>query len=265
MGTKLISHKYILLFILLIAAAVLWPTINNDVLLWDDESYITNNELIKELSTGQISNTFSTVQVNGTYAPLSIVSWSLDYFITELNPSTFHWHNLILHLLNIVLVYLIIQGLFKDKLVTFITTMLFAIHPMHVESIAWISGRKDLLYSLYFLLAILSYQQFSKSETRKLFWLTVCFIMACLSMFAKGMAITLPAVLILIDYLDQRLDRKRMLQKIPFVIVSISFLAVGMLAQKEGQALDLNTQSVGSGFLIAASGLTNYLYQLVVP
>ena len=101
------------------------------------------------------------------YHPVTTLSFALEYRFARLNPFIYHFDNLILHLLNILLVYLFIKLLSGNKIIAFVVALLFGIHPMHVESVAWVAERKDVLYACFFLLSMIFYIKFIKAKVEE--------------------------------------------------------------------------------------------------
>ncbi len=260
------KHIGLLVGLVLITLA-LYPTLNNGMLFWDDHAYILENELAHSLSTDNIKNAFSTSSVNSNYHPLTHLSWAVDYSINGKGPGLFHLHNLLLHLLNSILVYLFIFLLSKNTKIATVAIILFGLHPMHVESVAWISARKDLLYSFYFLLAMIVYSLRYRGNRKAIYYLTGAYLCFLLSLLSKGMAITLPLILLAIDYYHHQKDWKKLvLEKIPFIITALFFAYIGYLGQGEGQALnDLEEVSFIKRIFVASYGVVFYIIKLFIP
>jgi len=207
--------KYFLPFVLIVTAIVFINTLHNNFVNWDDDSFILNNPIIKHLNWINIKNIF--LNFHGTEFPLTILSYSVEYKLFGLNPFSFHFINYILHLLNVLLVYIFIKRLTGKSWIAFITSLFFGIHPMHVETVAWISERKDLLYSFFFLLSLNSYCKylFSENKSFNLLWSFLWFL---LSLFSKPAAACLPFVLLLIYYYhNKKITKKAIISILPFV------------------------------------------------
>src|SRR5689334_16758099 len=152
------SNYWLYLAPVLIFTFVLFlPMFSNGFTNWDDVLYVTQNPLLKNLDGEGIKAIFSAPVVSN-YHPLTILSLALNYQVGELSPANYWVTNLLLHVLNTGLVFLMIYLLSKgNHLVSAFVALLFGIHPMHVESVAWISERKDLLYTLFYLAALITY------------------------------------------------------------------------------------------------------------
>lgn len=266
-GNKNPQSKWIWIFIILILTFITFsPSLNYSFTSWDDPLYVTENELIKSLSIENIKNIFSiknNVALN--YHPVTIVSLAIDYHFSKLKPYHYHFTNLIIHLLNTLLVFIFIYRLTKGKLITALfVSLFFGIHPMHVESVAWISERKDVLYTFFFLSALITYLKYL--ETKKLNYIIFTIFLFILSLLSKAMAVVLPVVLILIDYYNGRkFSWKIIIEKIPFLILSllIGILAMNIQAEKAIASYETFTlfQRISFGFY----GFFNYIFKLFLP
>ena len=143
--------------ILIITFIVFSPSLKNGFTNWDDNVYVPENNLIKSISSENIKKMFDTQNhVSLNYHPITILSLAIDYKISQYNAKTFHLTNILFHLFNTALVFSFIFLLSDKKLmVAVITSILFGIHPMHVESVSWIAERKDVLYVFFFMLSLI--------------------------------------------------------------------------------------------------------------
>jgi hypothetical protein len=139
--------------ILLLTYFVYQPSLDNAFTNWDDDYYVTQNALVAQPTLKALI----TEPSGGNYHPLTMASLALNYAISGTNAVSYHWLNLLLHLANTALVFLFIRKLTGGRLwTTVVTALFFGIHPMHVESVAWIAERKDVLYALFYLLLLLA-------------------------------------------------------------------------------------------------------------
>ena len=201
---------------------------------WDDPTIVTQHVAIRSLNWEHLRVIF-TETVGKLYVPLTSLSFALDYQIWGRHPFGYHLTNLILHVANTLLVLAIIHHILAGRHpravgVALVTAALFGIHPLHVESVAWVTERKDVLFALFYLLALRAYLAWTTDHTRAAYWACFgCFIAATL---AKSTAVTLPVVLWLIDYFWARRTAWR--EKIPFFAVSILIAAITCVAQAGG-------------------------------
>ncbi len=249
---------------IVITGIAFYPSLFNGWTNWDDEVYVLNNENIKEFSWGQIKYWFTEYH-HGNYHPLTMISYMIEYNIAEFNPSIYHFTNYILHLLNTGLVFFFIFKLIGRKEVAFITSILFGVHPMHVESVAWISERKDLLYALFYLGSLLVYLSYKhSSDWKKYFVLLLLFLGSLLS---KSAAVVLPVVLLLIDYFQGRkLTIKLFVEKIPLFGLSIVFGILAIKSQNATEAIaSFDTFTTTQRALFAGYGSMVYIAKSIWP
>lgn len=214
------SNALFVLIIVFLTALVYSSAVNNGFTSWDDNHYVTGNRFIKDFSGEDLIKLWTErTGMGGTR--LTLTSFMIDYHLWGLNPKYYHLENIVWHILNALLVYFLILKLFKNRKISFITAILFAIHPMHVESVAWISARKDVLYTFFLLVCLhtyIAYIQKKRFLLKGLLWLafTISFI---LSWHSKFSAVAIPALLFLIDYvLKRRLTVWLILEKLPILL-----------------------------------------------
>lgn len=170
------SLTFILFGIVLLTLIIYSNSLNNDFLTnWDDKRYVVENNDIKGLSWQNIKNIFSNFYM-GNYQPLSVLSYALEYKFFGLNPAAYHTTNLFFHLLNTILVFYFIYLLSYSTISASIVALLFAIHPMHVESVAWIAERKDLMYACFYLGSLICYLYYLK-KGYQFKYLFICFLL----------------------------------------------------------------------------------------
>ena len=137
-----------------LTAVCLWPMLKNEFTNWDDEFYVINNPLLRGPQWKRI---FSE-QVLGNYHPLTILSYAFNFAISGLDPFPYLLVNYLFHIVNTLLVFYFIWNISgKNKLIAAFVALVFGIHPMHVESVAWVAERKDVLYTFFFLLSLIQY------------------------------------------------------------------------------------------------------------
>lgn len=269
---KSLDNFFILtgLVIILVTSAIYFKSLDNQFTNWDDKDYITINKDIRTLHNDSIGytlkNTF-TSYVMGNYHPITMLSYGLEYHCFKLNPKPYHITNLIFHILNSLLVFSFIWLLTKQKWTSFFTSILFAIHPMHVESVAWISERKDLLYTFFLLITICCYLRYSNSKKKKTLLYLITIIMFLLAVLSKAMAVTIPFVFILIDYFkDGKITLKTFIEKTPFFIGSVLFGIIAIAAQKSSNSIgDLGYHTIFEKILFSCYGIVMYLWKLLFP
>ena len=253
--------------ILLITFAAYFPSLQNGMLkTWDDQAYVTNNNLIKSLSPTSISKIFK--EDRGLYAnyhPLTTLSLAVNYHFSKDKPFAYHFTNLLLHILNTLLVFLFIFHLSKNNLViAAVSTLLFGLNPIHVESVAWISERKDVLYAFFFLTSTIAYQKFLQKSDWKLYALSLTLFL--FSMLSKAMAASLPLVLILIGFIETRKwTFKLFLDKIPYFLIAVALGYYAVRIQAEGNAIGSVMFPLVKRILHAGFGFSAYIFKILLP
>lgn len=254
---------YVLFAIIIITIIAYFPALKNGFILWDDPEYVTKSPHIPEINLSKIFGEF----YFSNYHPLTLLSYSIEHKFFGFNPFNYHFDNLVLHLLNVVLVFYLIFFLTAKKhfLVATVTSLLFAIHPMHVESVAWVSERKDLLYTLFFLLSLISYIFFLQNAFRKKY-LAFSFIFFLFSCFSKGQAVVLSPVLLLVDYYyGRKISLKIFAEKIPFFALSVVFGILAIKAQGSQAAINENYYSGFTSLFFGSYSLLIYIWKSILP
>jgi len=263
---KLSGNNYFwLTLILIITFLVYLPAFENGFTNWDDDKYVTENPLITEFSANNIRLIFSDFYL-GNYHPLTLISLAADYQIDNLNPFYFHLTNILLHFINIVLVFYLVLLLIKNLKIAIITSILFAVHSLQVESVVWISERKDVLYTMFFLASLISYIIYIKNPRYKFYILSL--FLFILSLLSKGMAVSLTIVIVFIDYLYRRKfsSKKVIIEKIPFLILSLIFGILAVSGQNStGYIADNMDYGLVGRLLIVCSNITRYIFHLIAP
>jgi len=241
-------------------------SLKNELLTFDDNDYFAYEE-VRELSWSGVQEIFTSHHLI-MYQPLPVLSFAIQHHFTGMDSYPFHLLNLLLHLCCVIAVYHFVRRLTDHFWIPLGVAMIFAIHPMNVESVVWMSARSSAMYALFYLLALVSYVDYLKNQQSRHLWFAGFFFI--LSLFSKVQAITLPMVLLLLDFHHGRklLDKNNLLQKVPFFLLSIIFglvalsdtdtqsnLTAGMLAQFEFHHLP---------FMVTWSFMF-YLFKLFIP
>jgi tetratricopeptide (TPR) repeat protein len=247
--------------LVIITGICLFPMLDNQFTNWDDDLYVTNNNLI----TGPDWKGIFTQPVAGNYHPVTMLSLAFNYALSDLQPFSYMLLNYLLHIINTALVFYFIHKISGGKTgVAAFTAVIFGIHPMHVESVAWIAERKDVLYTLFFLLALLQYWKFLESGKRKYFWFT--FLLFILSLLSKPAAVILPLVLLLLDYWKGRTFTSRtFIEKIPFFLLSFFIGILTIQVQSSSAMAGLHVYSITDRLLFGCYTLMTYFIRFFVP
>ncbi|MFN3405060.1 MAG: tetratricopeptide repeat protein [Cytophagaceae bacterium] len=266
-GESLDIKKWIIALFSIITLTIIayYPSLENGFTNWDDPNYVLENPYISKLNNKNVKTIFSEYYM-GNYHPLTMLSLALDYKSGKPDAYVYHRTNLVLHSLNSVVVFILIFLLIRNFPVALITGILFGVHAIHVESVAWISERKDVLYTFFFLLSLVCYTRYTNNKKYTLYFLSlILFLLSCLS---KGMAVSLSVTLIAIDYLKGRnlLSKNVILEKIPFFIVSVIFGVVAVFAQKLGPDTEgIPDYNFFKRILFASYGFCQYIFKTIYP
>ena len=236
------------------------PALKNGF-VWDDQYYVLSNTLAQSFSIPGIFSSF----LGGNYHPVTVFVFALQYHLFGTSPMGYHAVNLALHLANTLLVFLFLRRLTDRPEVALVAALLFGIHPLHVESVAWVSGLKDLLYTAFFLGSCIFYINFTKSGKRSEY--LVALLLFLLAMLSKAMAAPLPFVLILIDFFrGRKITLRSLSEKVPFLIIAVILGIVAVIAQKSSDFIqEPGAYSMLQRIAFAGFGFTAYLVKLVLP
>ena len=187
----------ICLVIIVITVMVFWQVSSHDFVNIDDSVYVSDNAEVKSgLTADNVAWAFTTTRAN-FWHPLTWLSYMLDTELFGVNPGGYHFTNLLLHILNILLIFHVFRRMTGDVWKSSLVAALFAIHPLHVESVAWISQRKDVLSTLFWVLTMLAYLRYVERPSEKRYLLIL--LIFVFGFMAKPMLVTLPFVLLLMD------------------------------------------------------------------
>lgn len=292
------NYKYYLAgSVSLITFLVYLAALRNDFVSWDDGAYVYENPHISSVNAAFFKWAFFDFY-SYNWHPLTWLSHALDYAVWGLNPLGHHLTSIILHAVNtFVVVFLVMRlsktvkltpglPLWQDERTTLITAgvtgLLFGLHPVHVESVAWVSERKDLLCAFFYLLGIMAYTNFVRSVTaeaaqiklsrfiNKHYLLTLAFFV--LALLSKPMAVSLPVILLLLDWFPYnricsfKTGWFALIEKLPFLAFSLISSIVTVLAQKsEGAISSIEILPLSTRVLVGVKALTAYLWKIVLP
>ena len=282
-------------FIFLLTFLVYTPSLKNDFINWDDGKYVYENANIKSLNLKSFY-WMLTSSHSSNWHPLTWLSHAIDYVFWKLDPLGHHLTNVILHGLNsLFLFFLAICLMLKAEKVNGIvpalkrpfstnskyliaagtTALLFGLHPLHVEPVAWVAERKELLCTFFFLLTLLFYLSYTASTLKRP--RLICFVMSLLlflfALMSKPMAITLPVILLLLDIyplkrlkLHSNKNLSVLLEKIPFIVLSIASGIITILAQRSGGSIkSFEHLPIGFRLLNALHTPVFYLKKMILP
>ncbi len=244
------AKKTCLAFFLILAVLILfWPVQDYHFIIFDDPFFVYENGHIQDGFNPENLNWALTNTDIGFWQPLMWLSLMLDYQLFWMNAGGYHWTNVLFHLVNTLLLFIALQRMTGALGRSAFVALLFGIHPLHVESVAWISERKDVLSIFFWMLTILAYDQYvKKSSAWKYLGVVVCFV---LGNMAKSMIMTLPIILLLLDFWplnrfhfqdssreNARLALRLFAEKIPLFMVAAVFAMITYASQSKLGAFD---------------------------
>ena len=262
--------------------AIYGSSLFNEFVRWDDGLLITENPAVREISPRSIAWVFSHYDPE-LYIPLTFLTYQFDHLIGGQSPFIYHFTNLVLHTLNSLLVFLFLYLLTGRKWLALFCGLLFAVHPLHTEAVAWASARKDVLSGFFFLLSLVMYLIFMRGRlamsderlaTRKngklaanslpltARWYVMSITAFLLGLLSKVSIILLPVVLLLIDFYEGRkITRETLTQKIPYFLLSFVFGLIALYG-KQGGIISVTLMQT---LLMAARSAVFYLQKLFLP
>ncbi len=294
------SSGSVWLVALLVAAVTLIlyiPALQNDFVNWDDDGYIYENENIRSFDLKLLKWSF-TAFYKSNWHPLTWLSHAIDYAIWGLNPAGHHLSSIMLHGMNTFLLCILIFYLLNNSppnpplvkggvrgdfhlrgavIAGGVTALLFGIHPVHVESVAWAAERKDVLSAFFVLLSLIFYVKYVVRQelSKQYFYYISSLIFFVLALMSKPMAVTLPVMLVILDiYPFQRLSFRRgikarkkvIIEKVPFFFFSLVSSILTITAQHAGGAIkSIEAYPLSVRIGVAIKGVCFYLAKMVYP
>ncbi len=283
MGSRTSRELLPALAVFLLTVLVFLPSLRLG-LVWEDRLNLIENTGWRGFSPGWWFTGFA----GGDFKPLVWLTYSLEHSLWGLAPAGYHLTNVILHGLNAALVFLLIRRLTgAGGYWAFAAALFFSLHPLRVEAVSWITSRKEVLFAFFYFLSLLAYLKGIYPPPRRApsgpggvsgaggpsprrFWLSLSLLAAFLSYLSKPMAVSLPAVLLLIDWLRGRFpgrgSGRLLLEKAPYLIGAAGTAAAAFYGQSVSGALALVSRlGVGSRIYLAGRGLFFYLEKTLVP
>lgn len=216
---------------------------------WDDDEYVLDNVYIFSLSLKNLKAIFSTT-VLGNYAPLHILSYAFDHALWGLDPRGFHLTNVLLHAFNACALYAVIRRITGKAAVGFVAALLFAVHPLNVENVAWVTERKTLLATLFVSFSLLSYLRFRERRSPAAY--VLCLVFFIIALLSKPIVVTFPLLLLAYEFYLRREDRV-WLPVLPLFVLSGVAAAGTVLAH------------IGSRSIAAGTFTYDVLFGVVYP
>ena len=266
-----------LIYVLLALAtvALYWPARHFEFLNYDDPDYVlANPHVLRGLSADGFLWAFKTLS-SGNWHPVTSLSHMLDCQLFGRESGFHHLVNLLLHTANTLLLFGLLRRLTGAVFRSAFVAALFALHPLHVESVAWIAERKDVLSAFFGLLAFRAYARYAHpgkiKNPNSTFWYCLALALFALSLMSKPMLVTFPFLLLLIDFWPlKRLQiaalRRLLLEKLPFLLLSVADSIVTVIAQSSvGAVAGTAKLSVGERLVNGLIAYANYLRQMFWP
>jgi Flp pilus assembly protein TadD len=236
----LVGRKFVVLaagIILLLTTIVYANSIHNDFTNWDDLSLVVENPAIRSLSIDNLIDIF-TPKPGKTYQPVRVLSYAIDYSLWKLNPLGYHLGNIALHGFSAVILYLLLASLLNqmraesslesNRIIALLASLLFAVHPVNVEAVTWISSRKYGLLAFFYFSSFYFYIKNSEKGRYHRIYYALSIVSYVLSLLSSPFSVTLPAIVFLYDYCHIRdinlynIIKSRLLSYLPYIVLSIS-------------------------------------------
>jgi len=230
--------KWVILYLILVCVFFAFlPSLENGFTNWDDGPHLLSNHSIRSLTGGHLKEIFSKTVVY-TYIPLTLLSFAVEYHFFGYAPFIYHLDNLLLHLGVVALLYIFALQLRLSWPAAALAALIFGLHPMRVESVAWVTERKDVLYAFFYMASMCSYMRYIHTNKKAPYVLSVLFGIA--SILSKPMAYSLPVILLLCEwFVGRRLVWKMFLDKIPFFLYILGVSLVTFVNNSNNIAIGL--------------------------
>lgn len=251
--------------IILIIVVVFSPLLNAGFMGWDDAGYVINNPDIKELTTHNLNKIFSSIYL-GNYQPISMLSYMPDYFFGNGSATIFHISNIVYHILTCLMVFFLVNEISSNTTIAFYVAILYSIHPLNTESVAWISERKNLMYGIFYWLSLLLFMKYVKNNKRSYYFASL--VVFILSMLSKAQAVSLPISIIGILIIANRnySIKPYLVKLIPYFALSLFFGIFAIYTQRiTGYAHAIRPFNFIDNVAISCTAYIMYIYKIAFP
>lgn len=249
--------------LLVMLGAIYWPVVGHDFVNFDDRSYVADNEQVLSgltpasiwwaLTTGEMSN----------WHPLTWLSLQLDSQLYGRWPGGFHLTNLLLHAAGTLALFFAIRRMTRQPAASFCVALLYAVHPVHVESVAWISERKGILSTFFWMAALLAYARYAEQPSwQRMTWVS---LLVALGMLAKQMLVSFPLAMLLLDRwpLGRTWSWGLIREKLPLFVLTAGFVPIAYLAQSRGGSV--GATPLGARLFSISNAYASYLCDMAWP
>ena len=238
---------------------------------WDDRLYLIQNDTVTAFTLQHLKEAFSDYYV-GNYAPLNILSFMIDHLLWGLHPAGYHLENVLLHLANGLLFYTLLRRLAFSEWQACAAAWIFLLHPVQVETVAWVSQRKSLLAMFFFLAALLCYQRYAEQKADRSRWYLLSVAGLAAALLSKSIAVIFPAVVALYDLTcdrsGPRTTRQRIRDKLPFLAAAAAIAVMAMISQAREEGGGRSSYPGGTlltTFYTMAPVLLGYIRDIFIP
>lgn len=263
--SKNISSNQTILYAIILSVLVIvvyFKLFAANFISWDDGEVLLNN---KDVHSFNIKAFFTNYYV-GNFAPISMIGFAIDWMLFHGNAAGHHAMSIVFHIVNSCLVYYLVSLILKDNIKALLCTLIFCFHPLQVETVAWVSAKNNLVYSLFFLLGLIHYSKLIIGGMKKYYFYSLLFFI--LSVLSKPSAICFPLVLLLLDYLLKiKVDFKSLVfNKIPFIIVAVILGLATIYTRTEDKFINENhAYAIHERIGYAGYAILQYVYKFLLP
>lgn len=265
--------------VLVITFLVFIPSLSAGFVNWDDPQNLLENETLKAFATNWNWASVKTIfnsDVIGNYNPLPIFTFAVEKYFFAQNPVEhpfiFHFNNLWMHLVSTLFVFFIFSKLGLSRVAAVIGALLFGIHPMRIESVTWITERKDVLYGMFYLASLVTYINYTKSDASKTKWYVFTILLSVFAYFSKVQTVTLPLTMIALDFYQNRSWKSvkvLVVEKLPWWILSVAFGLINIHFLKHNNSISSSNSVVNYNFIdklaVGAYSYAIYLIKCIYP
>ena len=255
----------------IVTFAVYWPVHNHQFVYYDDNVYVTENQTIHSGPTWQNIKWAFTTGYASNWHPLTWLSLMLDSELFSVKPGPMHLVNVLFHVANTILLFIVLSRMTKGQWQSAFVAGLFALHPLHVESVAWVAERKDVLSTLFWLLTMLAYARYAERSSASRY--IVVLVLFATGLLVKPMLVTLPFVLLLLDYwplgrlFNPKFSTARLLlEKVPLIVLTVvSSVVTFVVQQKSGAMSDIYHLRFNERIINAIVSYLTYIGKMIWP